>query len=177
MKVLIATKNPGKIEGAKKAFEHFFDNVEIIGVPVNSDVPDQPVNEDILLGAKNRVANLITYANSNNISADYYISIESGINNYFSNWVITNVAVIENNNNYQSIGTSPSFPVPEKYVKNIIDKDLGTVMDNIFKQNDLRSTNGGISFLTHNTITRIDLTQSAFIMALTQFINNNIWKD
>ena len=45
MKVLIATKNQGKIEGAKKALEHYFKDVEIIGIPVESDVPDQPVNK------------------------------------------------------------------------------------------------------------------------------------
>ena len=29
MKILMGTKNPGKIEGAKQAFEKYFDNVEI----------------------------------------------------------------------------------------------------------------------------------------------------
>ena len=55
MKVLIATKNQGKIEGAKRALENYFNNVEIEGIPVNSDVPDQPVNKEIYIGAKNRV--------------------------------------------------------------------------------------------------------------------------
>ena len=31
MKILMGTKNPGKIEGAKQAFEKYFDNVEIHG--------------------------------------------------------------------------------------------------------------------------------------------------
>ena len=52
MKILIGTKNPGKIEGAKQAFEKYFDNVEIEGIPVNSNVGDQPINEEIFLGAK-----------------------------------------------------------------------------------------------------------------------------
>lgn len=55
MKVLIATKNQGKIEGAKRALENYFNNVEIEGIPVNSDVPDQPVNKEIYIEAKNRV--------------------------------------------------------------------------------------------------------------------------
>ena len=42
MKILIGTKNPGKIEGR----------------PVNSNVGDQPINEEILQGAKNRVKNI-----------------------------------------------------------------------------------------------------------------------
>ncbi len=177
MKIVMATKNPAKLEGAKKAFECFFEDVIIEGISVPSDVPDQPVNEDILNGAKNRVNNLISYCKESNITADYYISIESGIHDFFNSYVITNIALIRDSNGYESIGTSPSFPVPNKYVDDIISTDLGTVMDNIFKENDLRSKKGGINFLTHSNITRIDLTRGAFIMALTQFINSNIWKD
>ena len=50
MKVLIGTENPGKIQGAREAFEKYFDNIEIEGISVSSEVGDQPVNEDILSG-------------------------------------------------------------------------------------------------------------------------------
>ena len=49
-------------------------------------------------------------------------------------------------------------------------------MDEMFNSNELRKNKGGISFLTHDKITRIDLTKEAFIMALTQYINK-MWKD
>ena len=61
MKILMGTKNSGKIEGAKQAFEKYFDNVKIEGIPVSSNVGDQPINEEILQGAKNRVKNIIYY--------------------------------------------------------------------------------------------------------------------
>lgn len=176
MKILIGTKNPGKIEGAKQAFKKYFKNIEIEGISVDSEVGEQPVNEEIYQGAKNRVKNLIKYAKQNDIKADYYIAIESGITDKLAKWMITNIAVIENNEGFESWGSSCSFPVPDKYVKEIIDTDLGKVMDRIFDKNDLRSKKGGINLLTHNEITRINLTQQAFIMALTQFINNEIWK-
>ena len=60
MKAIIATKNQGKIEGAKKALEHYFEDVEVIGIPADSEVGDQPVNDEIYRGAKNRVKNLCT---------------------------------------------------------------------------------------------------------------------
>ncbi len=41
MNVLIATKNQGKIEGAKKALEHYFTDIEIKGIPVESNVSEQ----------------------------------------------------------------------------------------------------------------------------------------
>ena len=71
MKILIGTKNPGKIQGAKEAFEKYFENVEIEGIDVSSDVADQPVNEEILQGARNRVKNLKKYPTENQIEADF----------------------------------------------------------------------------------------------------------
>ena len=88
MKILIGTKNPGKIEGAKQAFEKYFDKVEIEGISVDSNVGDQPVNEEILQGAKNRVKNLKKYAKNNNLEADFYISSEAGITNLLENGLI-----------------------------------------------------------------------------------------
>jgi len=177
MKVLIGTKNHCKIKGAKIALENYFDNVEIEGIGVSSNVNEEPLNEEIYIGAKNRVDNLIKYAKENNLKIDYYMGIESGITKLFGNWIIINVAVIKDKNGYESIGTSSGFPVPNKYVEEIINTDLGKVMDKIFNEKNLRSNNGGISLLTHNKINRIDLTRDAFIMALTKFINNGIWRD
>lgn len=176
MKILIGTKNPGKIQGAKEAFESYYNDIEVIGIPVSSNVSDEPVDLDIYQGAKNRVDNLIKYAKENNIEAEYYLGVESGITNLLGKWMIINVAVIKDKNGYESWGTSPAFPVPDKYVDEIIKTDLGQVMDRIFKQNDLRSSKGGINFLTNGVVDRIELTRDAFIMALTSHIND-IWKD
>lgn len=176
MKVLIATKNQGKIEGAKRALQNYFKNIEIEGVPVESEVSEQPVNDEIYNGAKNRVKNLKAYAQKNNIESDLYLSIESGITNSLGRWMITNIAIIEDNNNFESYGTSPSFPVPDCVVQDIIDTDLSQVMDKIFEKDEERHNNGGgIQLLTHNKITRINLTEMAFIMALTKYINEN-WR-
>lgn len=45
-------KNPGKIQGAKEAFEKYFEDVQIEGIPTESDVSNQPFNEEIFEGAK-----------------------------------------------------------------------------------------------------------------------------
>ncbi|MBQ9834160.1 MAG: DUF84 family protein [Bacilli bacterium] len=176
MKVLIGTKNPGKIQGAKEAFSNYFKDYEIEGISVSSDVSEEPVNNEIYEGARNRVDNLIKYANENNITAEYFLGIESGITNLLGKWIIINVAVIKDKNGYESWGTSSAFPVPDKYVEEIIKTDLGQVMDNIFKQHDLRSGKGGVSFLTNDVISRIDMTRQAFVMALSQHINE-VWND
>lgn len=61
MKVLIGTKNPGKIEGATQAFKNYFDDFDIDGISVSSNVSEEPVNNEIYEGARNRVNNLMQY--------------------------------------------------------------------------------------------------------------------
>ncbi len=106
-----------------------------------------------------------------------YVSSESGIYNSLGRWLITNIAVIEDNDDFESYGTSPSFPVPERLVKDIIETDLSQVMNRIFGEDDERHNKGGaIQLLTHDAISRIDLTEMAFVMALTQYMNGEKWK-
>ena len=176
MKILMGTKNPGKIEGARQAFAKYFDNIEIEGIAVESNVGAQPVNEEILQGAKNRIKNLKEYANNNNIKADFYIASEAGITNLLGEWIDINAVIIEDSKGFQSIGTSQGFPIPDKYIEEIKQTELGKVMDRLFSGKELGKGKGGISFLTKDEITRIDLTRNAFIMALTRFINEDIWK-
>ena len=176
MKILMGTKNPGKIEGAKLAFEEYFENVEIEGISVNSEVSDQPINDEIFQGAKNRVKNLKEYAKNNNLEVDFYIASEAGITNLLGDWIDINSAVIESREGLQSVGTSQGFPIPEKYVDEIIETELGKVMDKIFSGEKLGNGKGGISFLTKDVIYRIKLTKDAFVMALISHINGEIWK-
>lgn len=176
MKILMGTKNPGKTEGARQAFEKYFDNIDIEGIAVESNVGAQPVNEEILQGAKNRIKNLKKYANNNNIKADFYIASEAGITNLLGEWIDINAVVIEDSKGFQSIGTSQGFPIPDKYIEEIKQTELGKVMDRLFRGKELGKGKGGISFLTKDEVTRIDLTRNAFIMALTRFINEDLWK-
>lgn len=177
MKVLIATTNAGKIEAAKRAMERFFDNLEIVGYKTESGVPDQPVNLEIYQGAKNRVKNLKKFAKENGLHADLYVSVESGITDSLGRWMITNVAVVEDDKDFESYGTSPSFPVPERYVDDIIKYDLSQVMNNILGKDEQRRNHGGaIEILTHGNLSRIDISEMSFIMALTKYVNGEIWR-
>lgn len=130
MKILMGTKNPGKIQGAKE----------------------------------------------NQLEPDFYISSEAGITNSLGEWIDINCVVIEDSKGFQSIGTSQGFPIPDKYIEEIKETELGKVMDKIFSGKELGKGKGGISYLTKDEVSRIDLTRNAFIMALTKHINDDIWR-
>ena len=176
MKILMGTKNPGKIQGAKEAFEKYFDNIEIEGIAVDSEVGDQPFDKEIFQGAKNRVKNLKKYAKENDLEPDFYVSSEAGITNSLGEWIDINCVIIEDSKGFQSIGTSQGFPIPEKYIEEIKQTELGKVMDKIFSGKDLGKGKGGISYLTKNEVSRIDLTRNAFVLGLTKHLNGDVCK-
>ncbi len=129
MKILVGTKNPGKIEGIKQAFAKYYKNLEVEGIAVDSEVPDQPFNKEIIVGAKNRVKNLRKYAEENGLEVDYYVASEAGIMDFLGVLIDINLVVIENSIGYESVGTSQGFPIPEKYREEI-------------KQTELRKSDG-----------------------------------
>lgn len=49
-------------------------------------------------------------------------------------------------------------------------------MDRLFDGKEMNKGKGGISILTHNEISRIDLTRNAFMMALTSHTNGEVWR-
>lgn len=176
MKILMGTKNPGKIEGARQAFLNYFEDVEIQGIEVDSEVGNQPFNSEILKGAKNRIKNLKKLATENHWEADFYIASEAGIMSTLDEWMDFNMAVIENQNGEQGIGSSAGFEIPKRYRLEIQNTELGKVMDRIFHEKNLNKSNGGIGVLTEGIMTRVDLTRQAFTMALIKFRNEDIWK-
>ena len=175
IKILIGSNNKAKIEGAKLAFEKYFSNFEIIGKDISSGVNAQPINDEILLGARNRIKGL---KELNLKDIDFYISSEAGLVNIGDLYVNINLGVIEDNNGYESIGTSQGFMIPKNKVELVKNKSLGIVMDEICNGVNLNKDKGGIYFLSLGEVNRIQLVRDSFILALVPFLeqNKNKWK-
>lgn len=176
LKIGIGTKNPGKIEGARRALLHYYEEIEIQAIAVDSNVPEQPVNEQIYQGAKNRVEQVKKYCMEKQIEVDMFLAVESGIIEIAGNWMIMNIAVLQTKDGIESYGSSCSFPVPKIYVQEIIEKNLNTVMNQVLGEDEQRhNQKGGIELLTKGIITRIDQVEQAFVMAMIKCLNEN-WR-
>ena len=175
IKILIGSKNKGKIEGAKLAFEKYFSDFEIISENMPSNVSDQPLNEEILLGARNRIKGLKDLKIKD---IDFYISSEAGLINIGKTWININMGVIEDSNGYESVGTSQGFMIPDNKVEKVKQKTLGVVMDEIFNADGLSKLKGGINLLTMGEVSRIQLVRDSFVLALVPFLEQNqkLWK-
>ncbi|MBQ9791653.1 MAG: DUF84 family protein [Clostridia bacterium] len=169
MKILVGSTNESKLLGIKEAFLRYHKDVEVSGVKCDSLVPDEPIQEDIYLGACNRVKNLKNYALSNSLEMDYFVAVETGLMVLAGKWYNVSIAVIEDNESFHSYGMSPAYPIPNSLVDEIKSKDLAHVIDRVFdidKSKPREKIHGGVSLLTLGITTRVDLTRDAVIMAM-----------
>lgn len=165
MEIIIASENKSKINGTKNAFDKHFKNIHITGIDISSNVSNQPFNEKILKGAKNRIENLKSHLKEKNLSADYLVAIESGIIELNKIFFATTIAVIEDKQGNQNWGTSSSFVIPPHLIPQIKETSLAEVYKSLYPHAD--HSNGTIAILTNGKTTRTDLVTQAIEMALT----------
>ncbi len=173
MRILVASKNKSKIEGTSSAFKKYFQNEIIVdGVPSESNVSEQPFNEDVIKGARNRVQYIKDHASD---SYDYFVALESGcIRIYDKDYFVTYAIV--NNGDKQSEGMSAGFTLSDELVKKISDSNLQNVMHEYFNKSAQDYEGGTVGLITENIIVRADLCEQAVVLALTKFINLPLWQ-
>ena len=163
--VKVASENSVKINAIKAAFNRFFnDDVTIISQNVKSGVPDQPINEDVFEGAKNRLREL-----KNGSEYNYLVSCEGGLLQLAEHWFNVQVVIIEDENGNQGIGLSQGYEIPSEYVEEAINTSVAAVLDRKF------GGKGGISVLTRGHETRESLIKDGTVMALSRVLNSKIW--
>lgn len=170
-KVLIASRNPVKINATKKAFKEVFsDRFEFKGVSVDSLVSDQPMsNNETLKGATNRLQNI------KHLEADYLVSIEGGVDLLDSNYEAFAWIVISDKNKIGKAKTA-SFALPLKISKLIKEGyELGDADDMVFKRSNSKQQNGAVGILTNNLIDRTEYYVHAIILALIPFTNSKLY--
>ena len=86
-----------------------------------SNVNEQPMNEEIILGARNRIKGLKDLKKEN---IDFYISSEAGLINIGQTWLNINLSIIEDSDGYESIGTSQGYMIPNNKIITIANKTI-----------------------------------------------------
>ena len=124
----IATNSIEKINGIKIAFSRFFGipeiEIRLLHKSVESGVPEQPFNEEIYSGAKNRVNSLIASENT-----DFYISCEAGIEEFMGNFFnVQVVCIFEKKTQKYVFGKSAGWQIPSKDIEIIKKSNLDSYL-------------------------------------------------
>lgn len=173
-KIIIASKNPVKVNASAQAFEQLFPNVgyETIPMAVPSGVADQPQSEEeTLLGAQNRVEAIKELKPE----ADFWLGIEGGIAPY-GNEIAAFAWVVIHSKELKSKSRTGTFFLPPPVVALLKEgKELGEADDLVFGSTNSKQNSGAVGLLTGDLIDRTQLYVHAVILALIPFKNESLY--
>ena len=173
-KVIVASTNPVKIAVADDAFRAVFPNdvFEIIGVEVDSGVPDQPFGDETIEGAENRLARITEL----HPEAHYWISQEGGL--FEEDGVMFNRAwiMIADSEGHVGQSSTGSFEIPQSMARLVrTGLELGTAGDRLFNETNIKQKGGVLHPLTDGLIDRKNYYLQSAIIALCQVKNHHLY--
>lgn len=202
MKIAVGSTNPTKINAARIAFEKVFpqETIEVIGVTVDSGIPNQPMNhQQTIQGAINRAK-----AALEKTQADFGVGEEGGMQRFdFTTrvlyspstilaevspspkgraqgkeklWFETGWCCVVDNKGTVGIGSSIHMEVPPRLMKHIHEgKELGVATDIAFKVIDAGKKMGFFGLMTNGHIDRTIAYADGIITALSRFLHPQLF--
>jgi inosine/xanthosine triphosphatase len=152
MKVAIGTKNPTKINAIKAAFVDM--EATMLAFSVESGVSPQPFSDsETIQGAINRARNSFHQE-----KVDLGVGLEGGVVEtdyglFLCNWG----AIIDKDDNPIIAGGAKILLPPEFEVELKNGRELGDVMKDYTKKQDIRTTEGAIGTFTNGLINRTEM--------------------
>ena len=172
--LIVASKNPVKLEATQQGFQQTFpqESFQLIGVSVESGVPDQPLSSaETLQGATNRCHNAKSYQPN----ADYWIGIEGGVEMIEGGLQCFAWVVVQNQAGQMGRGKTGVFYLPDEVARLVQQgMELGHADDAVFGRENSKQQNGAIGLLTNDLIDRTSYYVHAVIMALIPFTNPDL---
>ena len=172
MKIVVASKNPVKIEAVKAAFKKVFPGkkLEFESVDVISGVSDQPIGRmETIKGAMNRAENA-----SKKVKADFYVGLEGGVNKTMD--VETAWMIVRDSKGRIGKSSTSSFELPQEIVKLLKEgKELAEACGRVFGTTNSKHTAGAVGLLTHGVVDRKKYYTQALILALIPFKNKKLY--
>lgn len=174
-KVIIASRNPVKINAVKIGFSEMFksEKFDFEGVSVPSGVQDQPMdNSTTLIGALNRANNAMSAVDN----ADFWVGIEGGIEKTSEREMQAFAWIVVRSKQNIGKGKTGTFFLPDK-IMNLVNegKELGAADDMIFNQSNSKQKTGAVGILTGNSVTRTSLYSQGVMLALIPFKQTQLY--
>ncbi len=172
MRVAVGSSNPVKNEAVLNVFSRVFSSVEVITQKVDSGVPAQPRDEEVVLGARQRAERSLALIKN----AQFGVGIESGLFHLYGATLDIQVCSIFDGVRHTS-GTSPGFTYPPGVLNEIAaGREVGHIMADISGIPQIGRKVGAVGYLSKGLIDRTHFTELCVIMALIPRINKDLYE-
>ena len=164
MKVIIGSKNPAKILAVETAFSHY--EAAIMSEDVPSGVNDQPFSdEETIKGAINRAYGALQ-ASDGQIG----IGLEGGVQKTEHGLFLCNWGALAEKGQPPIIAGGARIPLPDGVaVRLLAGEELGPVMDDYAKKENIRKNEGAVGIFTNGKINRADMFSHVMKLLLGQY--------
>jgi inosine/xanthosine triphosphatase len=174
-RVIIASRNPVKINSAQVGFESMFENEKFVfeGAEVGSDVSEQPMGDDeTFRGAFNRA----NKAREQFDSADFWVGIEGGNITHSDSEMEAMAWIVVLSKTKMGKARTAGFFLPKKVI-DLINQgyELGHADEIVFGQNNTKQKMGTTGLLTNNVIDRTQFYSQAMVLALIPFLQTDLY--
>lgn len=173
-KIIVASKNPVKINAVRLGFERMFPGqaFEVSGIGVPSGVSDQPMDDaETQRGANQRAEN----ARRAKPDVDFWVGLEGGIHRQGQE-MMAFAWIVVLGEKLQGQARSGAFFLPPKVCDLIRQgKELGEADDIVFGHSNSKQQGGAVGLLTNNLIDRTKLYAETVVLALVPFGNEKLY--
>jgi len=175
MLVQIGSSNPVKAEAVRRVFARLYpqEQFEIRLVPVESGVPEQPLDAQVAQGARERAEGALG-------QADYGVGIEAGLiwNEVFRVYFDVQFCAILDRAGRLTVGHGSVFVYPPKIIAQVqAGQTVGQAMAELSGISDIGHQMGAIGYLSRGLLDRTRLTEQAVLMALLPRIRPELYPD
>ncbi|MBT8061927.1 MAG: inosine/xanthosine triphosphatase [Gammaproteobacteria bacterium] len=174
MKIVVASKNPVKVQAVEAAFRARFPQtaLDITSVNVESGVSDQPMSDqETRRGAHNRVDN----ARERIPDADFWVGLEGGLETIDGEMMASAWMVIGAEDGRRGEARTPTLPLPPQVLQLVRDGlELGEANDQVFSTLNSKQGGGAFGLLTDGLYTRGGVYTQTLVLALVP-LTNPLW--
>ena len=176
MRVAVGSTNPTKVKAVERVMRRIYGDVEVLGVEVESGVPDQPIGiEEIARGAINRAKRALEKTN-----ADLGVGIEAGIYPFpgtLAGYLNVHVCAVVSPDGRITMGHGPGFEYPPVVIERILKRgvEAGIAMGELVRDPELKRKVGAIGVLSKGLLTRTELNEMAVLMAMIPRMNPSLF--
>ncbi|MBT2683976.1 DUF84 family protein [Bacillus sp. ISL-37] len=152
MQVAVGSKNPAKINAVKEAFKEY--EYEIISFDAESGVSEQPMSdEETIKGAVNRAIQAAEIG-----EAEIGIGLEGGVQQTPYGLMLCNWGALAAKGMDPIISGGARIPLPDEIAQQLLmGAELGPVMDEYAKKQNVRKNEGAVGIFTNGQINRSEM--------------------
>jgi inosine/xanthosine triphosphatase len=152
MKIIIGSNNPAKVAAVKNAFH--YQQTEFLSLDVPSGVSEQPFSDDeTIKGAINRAVGALEKGNG-----EIGIGLEGGVQESPHGLLLCNWGALASKEREPIIAGGARFLLPEEIANRLrTGEELGPVMDDYAKQENVRKNEGAVGIFTNGLINRSEM--------------------